>query len=65
MIEFNSRYILDNDQPTTCPKCGARTDFEQFEEDGTIVQKHRCLNINCAFVFLGEFESEAEYKSCG
>lgn len=63
MATNSSRYILDNDQPTVCPKCGARTDFEQFEEDGIIVQKHHCLDSNCSFVFLGEFESEMERKT--
>lgn len=63
MMKFTSTYILDNDQPTNCPKCGARTDFEQFEEDGTIVQKHRCLAPNCFYIFLGEFESEMERKT--
>lgn len=45
------KYILDNEQPPTCPKCGARTDFEE-NEDGT--QAHTCLN--CKFQFTGEFE---------
>jgi transposase-like protein len=49
-------YILDHDQPTTCPKCGARTDF--IEEEGNhptlCDQRHTCLG--CGYKFIGEFE---------
>jgi len=33
--------FLASDQPTTCPKCGART---EIIEDGSVSQKHLCLN---------------------
>lgn len=56
----NKIYILDNDQPTTCPKCGARTTFDEFTDKEGYKQRHTCLNPICACVFVGEFESEEE-----
>lgn len=44
----------DNDQPTTCPMCGSRTDF-----DSSIVTKaqhHICLDNKCKYEFLLEHE---------
>jgi transposase-like protein len=44
----------DNDQPTTCPKCGARTDFDK--RPGSVhVQRHGCLG--CKYVFFLEFDA--------
>lgn len=45
-------YIMGED-PTTCPKCGARTDFVELP-DGK--QEHTCSN--CDYVFLVEDEEE-------
>ena len=41
----------NNDQPTTCPKCSARTEFEVIAEDK---QQHKCLN--CEYEFFLDFE---------
>ena len=49
-------YILDNKQPTICPKCGTRTDFEEKNENKKIIQKHSCPNSKCRYEFVGEFE---------
>lgn len=49
-------FILDNDQPTTCPICGARTKFKNVKVENETVQYHICLDINCRFSFVGEFE---------
>jgi hypothetical protein len=50
-------YIVDNEQPTTCPKCGTRTDFEEMnEKKKIIIQKHSCPNPKCKYEFIGEFE---------
>ncbi len=49
-------YILENEQPTTCPKCGARTDFVQLRYRSRVIQKHSCLWPYCKYVFIGEFE---------
>lgn len=49
-------YILDNEQPTTCPRCGARTDFVEWRYKGILIQKHFCLWQYCKYVFIGEFK---------
>lgn len=51
-----SIFILDNDQPTTCPVCGERTEFYDVKVEGEIYQYHICLDDDCFFSFLGEFE---------
>ena len=45
-------YIL-NDQPMTCGLCGARTDFAEIN-DG--MQIHECLNLDCRYKFITEYE---------
>lgn len=47
-------FILDDEQPTTCPKCGARTDFKDLDGEK---QEHVCLG--CGFKFIGEFENDS------
>lgn len=49
-------YILDDDQPTTCPKCGARTEILAEDYSGT--QAHRCPA--CGYAFIGELDTEAD-----
>jgi rubredoxin len=44
----------DNSQPTTCPKCGGRTEFEEVADDK---QQHKCLNCEYEF-FLDDFEED-------
>jgi len=47
-------HILDSDQPTTCPECGART--ELVEEISEVAQLHECLK--CHYRFIGELDDE-------
>ena len=47
--------IIDIDCQTTCPSCGARTEFEE-REDG--LQLHRCLNLSCLREFTACFDDE-------
>jgi len=51
-------FILDNEQPTCCPKCGTRTDFEEVINRDKTFQMHHCANKECLYEFIGEFESE-------
>lgn len=46
----------DNDQPTTCHECGARTDFEESgtNEEGHALQVHTCRD--CGAKFVMEFD---------
>lgn len=48
--EYNLDVFIMTDQPTTCSKCGSRTDFEVFNN----LQHHICLNKNCRYQFLIE-----------
>jgi len=56
-IQEIDTYILDNDNPAVCPKCGARTLFIDLENN---VQYHLCPNTGCLHEFYGEFETEEE-----
>ncbi len=49
--------FLSSDQPTTCPKCGRRTEIVSEVEN---TQLHKCPSPNCSFKFILEFENEDE-----
>jgi hypothetical protein len=45
-------YLMTS-QPTTCPKCGARTDvIADFYHTKLYALINECLNIDCKHVFL-------------
>lgn len=46
--------VLDDEQPTTCPKCGSRTEFDELTEGR---QHHTCLG--CGYEFVGEFDEDS------
>ncbi len=50
MLNYSEVYIY-SDQPTTCPKCGNRTDF--FEQPNN-QQIHVCMTVDCKYEFLCE-----------
>lgn len=54
-----SSIILLSDQPTTCPKCGARTDFEN-DPNNVKRQFHQCLNLKCSFQFIAEDDDDTD-----
>lgn len=48
---------VDNDQPTTCPECGSRTEFEEIhKEDAPPTQQHECSG--CGHNFILEFDKK-------
>jgi len=50
-------FILDNDQPTACPYCGVRTEFEEKQNKGLgYYQLHSCNSYDCEREFIGVFE---------
>lgn len=51
--ELDTYLTSDNDQPTTCPKCSGRTEFEEISDDK---QQHKCLS--CEYEFFQDFEDE-------
>ncbi len=54
-------FYMDDDQPTACPMCGSRTDFDDATGTAQDPQHHKCLNGKCGFEFKGEFEPEGEF----
>jgi hypothetical protein len=44
--------LLLNDQPTTCPKCGGRTLFDEFGEGKGMYQIHKCKYPECSYEFV-------------
>lgn len=58
MISQMELYILDNEQPTGCPKCGTRTEFTETIINEMIVQHHHCPQLLCQYNFTGEFDKE-------
>lgn len=54
MIDF-SYVLIANDQPVTCPKCGARTDIMlDLSHTTNQTQIHECLNEKCSNLFVVE-----------
>ena len=43
------------EEPTTCPECGARTDFKELPLPNEVFL-HKCLNVDCNFRFLTELD---------
>lgn len=63
--ELNALLIVNpieilGDQPTTCPYCGARTEFDDVKsfagEESETQQHHRCPAKECGYEFLAEEE---------
>jgi hypothetical protein len=51
--------FLANDQPTTCPKCGRRTNIIFDLSHSTFgTQIHECFGEECKFVFITEEDEE-------
>lgn len=46
--------FLMSDQPVTCPKCGARTDFQEVSKDEAmgVIQIHQCFDGKCQYKFV-------------
>lgn len=56
----DNTFYMASEQPTTCPKCGARTAFYDakkliLEENAQI---HECLSLTCGFRFFLIFEEQ-------
>lgn len=53
---------LISDQPCTCPLCGART-LLLWEDVAQKLQKQRCPDEACGYVFLLEDDEEMEAEN--
>lgn len=52
MIDYNEVYSY-SDQPTTCFKCGSRTEITMdLIETPEKTQHHKCLSAGCNFEFV-------------
>jgi ribosomal protein S27AE len=52
------------DQPTTCPECGTRTQFEPIDpdpEDGTPREYHVCPSCGEEFVMCEDNDNDYDY----
>lgn len=47
----------ENENPITCPKCGARTEWVELEREPRS-QEHDCLNKQCLYKFIMEYDKE-------
>lgn len=51
-IDFNNVFLI-NDQPTTCPECGRRTEIlSEGIRAGVHTEIHRCPGEDCKFEFV-------------
>ena len=51
LLQYLDQHILDDDQPTTCPHCGRRTEDDHFSAN-----KQVCHCLGCHYTFMGVFE---------
>jgi rRNA maturation protein Nop10 len=52
MVDYSEVYTY-SDQPTTCPKCGSRTEIKldlYFTKEQ--IQQHKCLSVKCGYEFV-------------
>jgi hypothetical protein len=53
-MDYSDIYIM-NDQPTTCPICGSRTELIlDLSDTVEKTQYHKCLAVNCSYKFIVE-----------
>jgi hypothetical protein len=59
MIDYNNT-ILINDQPTSCPICGVRTDFYTTISPTSkeSVEIHTCISNTCQYEFVAEEDED-------
>jgi len=59
--EEDNHYFM-TEQPVTCPKCGARTEFTETADQcigcGAVIQSHTCLD--CGYMFFIHATDEVE-----
>jgi hypothetical protein len=63
MVDFSEVFIY-SDQPTTCPKCGVRSELVldlSHTKDET--QIHKCPKHNCEYEFVMQFDEDFENGS--
>lgn len=60
MVNYFEVYIF-SDQPTTCPKCGSRSDIVlDLSHTNSKTEIHQCLLQNCNYEFIMQFDEDFE-----
>jgi len=55
-----SDVFIMGDQPTTCPKCGSRTEIlSEILDYPAKIQYHKCLSVDCKYTFIQEEDKES------
>jgi len=63
MINFSEVFIY-SDQPTTCPKCGLRSDvILDLAHTKDVTQIHKCPNKKCEFEFVMQYDEDFDNGS--
>ena len=63
MIDYSKVYIY-SDQPTTCPKCGSRTEIIlDLSHTNGQTQIHKCPFETCEFEFVMQYDIDFENGS--
>ncbi len=58
MVNYFEVYIF-SDQPTTCPKCGSRSDIIlDLSHTNSKTEIHFCLLKNCNYEFIMQFDED-------
>ncbi len=62
MIDFSTVYLY-SEQPTTCPRCGLRTEIViDLSPTNNNTQVHKCLNVYCSHNFIVQSDQIFENK---
>lgn len=63
MIDYSEVYIY-SDQPTTCPKCGTRSEIIlNFGHTTDKTEVHLCPNTNCNYKFVMQYDEDFDNGS--
>ena len=63
MINFSEVFIY-SDQPTTCPKCGSRSEIIlDLSHTKDVVQIHKCPNLKCEYEFVMQYDLDFDNGS--
>lgn len=58
MVDFSEVYIF-SDQPTTCPKCGTRSEMIlNFAHTINKTEVHLCPDNNCSYEFVMQYDED-------
>lgn len=58
MVDYSEVYIY-SDQPTTCPKCGTRSEVVlNFAHTSDKTEVHLCPDNNCNYEFIMQYDKD-------